>query len=158
MVFEYETWFHSNLGLIHTMIAILAMLLGSLVLLRPKGTASHKRIGYAYVVSMILLNGTSFWMHTFGTFGPFHFAAVMSLACVLAGIIPALRRENNEWLKRHYYFMGGSVIGLYAAFWAEVGTRLFDFKFFWLAVVSASVLTTIIGIIVMKKQAKARFG
>ncbi|MCP4457395.1 MAG: DUF2306 domain-containing protein [Cytophagales bacterium] len=133
------------------------MILGSIVLLKPKGTVSHKRIGYAYVVSMLLLNGTAFGMHTFGTFGPFHFAAVMSLACVLAGIIPAIRRKNNDWLKRHYYYMGGSVIGLYAAFWAEVGTRAFDNKFFWLVVVLASTLTTVVGVYVMRKQAKTRF-
>ena len=157
-LFEYSTWFHSSTGVIHTFFALLSMVLGSWVLLKRKGTTIHKRIGHAYVASMILLNATSFGMHTFGAFGPFHFAAVMSLGTVIAGIIPAIRRKNSKWVIQHYYFMSWSVVGLYAAFWSEVGTRVIDIKLFWWAVALATGLTVAIGARVIKKQAKLRFG
>ena len=157
---EYCTWFNTNLGLIHTLFAVLAMLLGSIVLLNAKGIRLHKRIGYAYFASMLLLNLTSFGLHTFGSFGPFHFAATMSLFTIIGGIIPAIRKRNERWIIQHYYFMSGSVVGLYAAFWAEVGTRLFDIndaQYFWWVVIIASAGTIAIGVVIMKKEAKLFF-
>ena len=43
----------STLGMIHTAVAVLAMIVGGVVVLRPKGTSRHKLWGRAYVASMV---------------------------------------------------------------------------------------------------------
>ncbi|HEV2292419.1 MAG TPA: hypothetical protein VGR35_01105 [Tepidisphaeraceae bacterium] len=62
------------------------MACGLLVLLRAKGTRSHRVIGYLYVAAMLALNVTAFLIYRlYGRFGPFHVAALVSLAMVIAG-------------------------------------------------------------------------
>ncbi len=91
-----------------------------------KGTPRHRVIGYAYTSAMILLNATSFWMYElYGRFGPFHGAAIASLATIAAGVVPAiLRRPQTEWMSLHAYFMCWSYVGLVAAFIAEIAVRV----------------------------------
>lgn len=141
-------------GFFHTVVAILAMTLGTVVLIGKKGTLRHKRIGYAYVVSMLLLNATAFGIYNFGGFSLFHGFAIVSLAALAAGIIPALRRKSPKWYRSHFYFMSWSVVGLYCAFWAETGVRFFDMRYFWWIVMLATMLTSMIGAIVINREAK----
>jgi uncharacterized membrane protein len=145
---------HSGIGLFHTITAIMAMVLGLVVVFRKKGTLSHKRLGYAYVIAMILLNGTAFFIVNFGGFSIFHAFAIISLLTVLAGVIPAIRKSKN-WYVKHYYFMSWSVVGLYCAFWSEVGTRFVgNMKQFWWMVALATLLTVFIGSRIINKEAK----
>lgn len=145
---------HSNVGLFHTLIAITAMLSGAIVILNKKGTLFHKRVGYVYVASMLLLNITAFFIVNFGGFSMFHFFAILSLFTVLAGIIPAIFRIK-KWFGYHFYFMSWSVVGLYAAFWAELGTRFVkNIQQFWWIVALATFMTVFVGAIIIKKQAK----
>jgi uncharacterized membrane protein len=146
---------HSTLGSIHLLSAILAMLAGGLVIAMPKSGLLHRRLGYLYVISMLVLNGTAFQIyHLFGRFGPFHGLAVMSLICLLGGFIPALARKRvANWLHWHYYFMTWSIVGLYAAFWAELFTRTLPMGQFWSLVLVASGVTSGIGFYVIRKQA-----
>lgn len=146
---------HSTLGFIHTASALLAMVTGALVIVNPKMGTLHKRLGYGYVVSMLLLNSTAFQIyHLFGRFGPFHILAIMSLICVLGGIIPALARQHvRNWLHWHYYFMTWSVVGLYAAFWAELFTRTLPMGQFWPVVLGATGVTSWLGSYFIRKHA-----
>lgn len=129
---------------------------GLVVLLTPKATHAHKRIGYAYVASMVVVNGTAFGSYVlYKTFGPFHFAAVWSSASLVAGMVPVLSKRpgNGAWL--HYYFMNWSVVGLYAAFWTETLVRFFPMRQFWPVVVIATLGTTAIGgWLIRKHQAR----
>lgn len=150
----FENIIHSTIGLLHTLTAILAMIFGLLVIFKKKGTKTHKRIGYAYTIMMILLNGTSFFIINFGGFSLFHFFSIMSLLTVVAGIVPAYRKSKG-WYAKHFYFMSWSVVGLYSAFWAEIGTRFVgNMEQFWWMVALASGLTAFIGAIIINKQAK----
>ena len=145
---------HSSIGWFHFITAVLAMLFGTMVIFRKKGTPIHKRIGYAYVINMILLNVSSFFIVNFDGFSIFHFFAIVSLLSVLGGIIPAMMRIKN-WYPLHFYFMSWSVVGLYCAFWAEVGTRFAgNMKEFWWAVALATFLTAGIGNYFIKREAK----
>lgn len=145
---------HSTVGLFHTLTAIFAMIFGLMVIFKKKGTKSHKVIGYLYVIMMILLNVTSFFIVNFGGFSLFHFFAIFSLLTVLAGIIPAYRKSKG-WYVKHYYFMSWSVVGLFSAFWAEVGTRFVgNMQEFWWMVALASGLTAFIGAIIINREAK----
>ena len=114
-----------NIGLIHLIISIIAMITGIFVLLTTKGTIKHKQIGYVYVVSMLLVNVTAFMIYRlFGGFGIFHFFAIVSLLTLIAGMYPILSRKGKNYIFRHFNYMYWSVVGLYCAFCAEVLTRI----------------------------------
>ena len=81
-------------GLVHSLLGVAALLLGLAVLLRRKGTPVHRRIGQAYVVSMLFLNVTALMIYDLsGRFGPFHIASLISLITVGAG--PRLDRSRQ---------------------------------------------------------------
>lgn len=115
----------SSVGWLHLIASILALVFGTWVLITPKGTRAHRRIGYFYAVSMILLIATAFLIYRlFGRFGVFHVAAILSAVTLAGGMIPAVLRKPKNWLDLHFSFMYWSVFGLYAAFVAEMATRL----------------------------------
>ncbi|GAB3884645.1 DUF2306 domain-containing protein [Spirosoma agri] len=146
---------HSTLGFVHLIASLSAMLMGTIVILNPKRGTLHKRMGYAYVLSMLVLNLTVFQIyHLFGRFGPFHWLAMLSLLCLFGGFIPALiRRHVANWLHWHYYFMTWSVAGLYAAFWAELLTRTLPMGQFWPMVFVATGITMGISSYLIRKHA-----
>ena len=124
-----------SLGWIHTFTALAAMGVGALVLLTRKGTRRHRQLGWAFVVSMLLLNGTALLIYRlFGGFGPFHVAAVFSFITVVAGTAAALsagkaRSRGNavaraRALELHYQLMTWSYVGLLAAAVSEIATRV----------------------------------
>ena len=144
----------STIGYIHLFFAVVAMVTGLVVFFNIKGTSFHKRVGYVYVVNMLLLNISSFFISNFNGFSIFHFFAIVSLLTILAGMYPVLKKTKN-WLHKHYYFMAWSVVGLYCAFWSEVGTRFVNnMQDFWWAVVIATFLTIIVGARIINKNAK----
>jgi len=152
----------NEIGLIHLIVSIFALVFGTWVLTTRKGTRAHRRIGYAYAGSMILLLATAFMIYRlFGTFGLFHVAAAVSGITLAGGMIPViLRRPKNSWLGFHFNFMYWSVFGLYAAFVAETATRLpvrtiFDSpKMFFITVGIATFATMLVGQIIFLKNKK----
>ena len=144
---------HSSTGLIHVIAAVAAMLVGTLVLTLRKGTRIHRMWGYLYFYLMLVMNGTSFMLYgLLGTFGPFHVAALFSLASLLAGFIPVIRRKpEKKWLMQHFTFMYFSIVGLYAAFASETLTRIPKTPFYTMVIVT-SALITLLGVIIYKKM------
>ena len=122
----HELQSYTFISWLHIGSALLAMVLGLWVLLRRKGDRLHVRLGYAYVASMLFVNGTAFGLYKlFGTFGPFHVAAIVSLLTLAAGMRVVLRKpRRKDWLVQHLTYMYWSVIGLYAAFFSELIVRL----------------------------------
>jgi uncharacterized membrane protein len=114
----------SKIGFAHFIFALAALLSGATVLLRRKGTLGHRCVGYVYACCMFGLNGTALLIYRlFRAPGPFHVLAVISLATLIAGLLPALRRQAG-WLERHYRLMAWSYVGLCAAALAEFAVRL----------------------------------
>lgn len=112
-------------GLIHLIVSIIALITGLFVLTTTKGTKTHKKIGYVYSISMILLNLTAFMIYKlYGKFGIFHWFAVISCLTLFAGLFPVLTKRNKNYLLKHFNFMYWSVVGLYCAFMAEIFSRL----------------------------------
>ncbi|MEQ8426007.1 MAG: DUF2306 domain-containing protein [Cyclobacteriaceae bacterium] len=144
---------HSTTGLVHIIAAIAAMIFGTIVLIIKKGTRIHRFLGYLYFYLMLALNGTAFMIYgLYGTFGPFHVAALLSLATLLAGFIPALRRRPaNKWLMQHFTFMYFSIVGLFAAFASETLTRIPKSPFYGMVIVATITITTI-GVIIHRKM------
>ena len=74
------------ISLTHISFAIAALLSGTLVLLLPKGTVRHQRVGYAYVTSMMVVLITTFSIYRlFGCFDLVHWGAVLAGWPYLAG-------------------------------------------------------------------------
>ena len=145
---------HSHIGWFHFITAVVALISGTIVILNVKGTTFHKRIGYIYVFSMLALNITSFFIINFGGFSLFHFFAIVSLLTVLAGMVAVWRKRKN-WFASHFYYMSWSIVGLYAALWAEIGTRFVSStQQFWWVVAIATFVTVGIGSRLINKMAK----
>lgn len=149
----------SRIGLAHSIFALAALLSGAIVLLRRKGTIAHKWVGYVYACCMLGLNVTALLIYRlFRAPGPFHVLAVVSLATLLAGLFPALRRRPG-WLERHYQLMAWSYVGLCAAALAEIAVRLpFVRGLGWrfgVAAFMASSLVAVIGRRVIERQRKS---
>lgn len=74
---------------IHVYAAMLAAALGAFVLWRRKGTPLHRAIGRAWVVLMVIVAGSSFFIHTIRSWGPFspiHLLSVGTIAALALGI------------------------------------------------------------------------
>ncbi|MFD2561184.1 DUF2306 domain-containing protein [Aquimarina rubra] len=122
--------FLSTIGIIHFTSSIISLISGTMVLVKSKGTKTHRQLGYLYTIAMLIVLATSFMLYRLhGSFGILHWFAVISSITLLCGIIPMLIKRPKGYLKLHLSFMYWSVIGLYCAFFAEVLTRIpFIFK------------------------------
>lgn len=116
----------SHTGLVHLIASILAIILGTLVLMLPKGTAKHKLIGRLYGLTMLVVLITAFMTYRlFGTWGIFHWTAVVSSLTLIFGLIPILaKRPVNNYKSLHFGFMYWSVMGVYAATVSETLVRM----------------------------------
>jgi len=145
----------STEGLIHFIAGIVALLTGTLVLFLKKGTTLHIRIGYTYVVSMVILLGSSFMIYRlYDGWGIFHYASVVSSISVIAGILsPIFLRHKSYWARLHFTAMYWSVIGLWAAFIAEMSVRIPESSFMWMVGVAFGVVI-LIGVLVFAIKKK----
>ncbi|MBX7226113.1 MAG: hypothetical protein K1X55_08780 [Chitinophagales bacterium] len=116
---------HNIYGGIHLVSASLAIVSTWFIYAWKKGTVQHKRVGYFFVINMLILNISSFgvMMQNNGKLGPFHILTMVSLVSLIRGMIPVIRRKDKDWLRKHYYGINGAVIGLYAAFFVEATFR-----------------------------------
>jgi uncharacterized membrane protein len=68
---------------------MLALVLGTIVLFRKKGDSTHRLLGKLYAFCMIIVLVTAFMTYQlFGTWGIFHWTAVISSITLLGGLIP----------------------------------------------------------------------
>jgi len=113
-------------------------------------------MGYVYVISMAILIVTSFMIYRlFKVWGIFHYATVFSLIIILLGMIPIwTKKPANKWKYQHFNFMYWSVIGLYAAFSAEVLTRIPETPFFGMVGIATGIVTITGGIFLRINKAK----
>ena len=107
---------HTPVGGVHTLAAALALVFGTYVLLAHKGTRHHIRAGYAYCATMIVMLFTAFFIfQLFGSFGLFHWLAVVSALTLIGGMVPILVQGKTRFaMNFHIGFMYWSVIGLYS--------------------------------------------
>src|SRR3954470_21724791 len=99
---------------LHAALALFCLLLGAAVLLRRKGTASHKRLGRFWVAAMVGVALSSFWIFEIRRgAGPswIHVLSVWTLAS-LAAAVWFIRRGN---VRAHKGFMVGTFLGLVGA-------------------------------------------
>ena len=74
---------HSFAVQFHLVVAVLAFALGAVQLARPKGTPSHRVLGYVWVAIMVAVAISSFWITGIagkGRFSVIHLLSVFTLA------------------------------------------------------------------------------
>jgi len=145
---------HTSMGAVHLLMALIAIVSGTMVIVMRKGSKTHKRIGYVYVANMVGLNVSALFIYDlFGYFAIFHYGAVFSLLTVTAGMVPTFKRKKG-WLDRHLSFMYWSLVGLYAAFASETLVRVPNSPFFGMVGVASAVIFALgwIGFIRLRKR------
>ncbi len=112
---------------IHAIAAMLALLLGVVQIVLPKGTLSHKVIGVMWVVLMIAVVATSAFIGNklgpsdplFGRFGFIHLFTVLGIYSITMGVLlivrggPSLKGHANSFVG---LFVGGLIIAGALAF------------------------------------------
>ena len=148
---------HSShpLGTLHLVCALAALVLGTAVALMRKGTPTHLLVGRAYLVAMLVLNGTALSLYELtGRANLFHFFALVSLASLLAGFVAA-RRRRPGWRTLHARSMLWSYVGLLAAAASESIVRVpgvfTDWLNFGVAVGLATTLVCTVGAVLIRR-------
>ena len=80
----------------HAAFAFAAIGLGVVQFLAPKGTLPHRTIGWAWATLMILVAGTSLFIHTIRTWGPWspiHLLSLFTLAVVPFAVCAARQHD-----------------------------------------------------------------
>lgn len=95
---------------IHVAAAALTMLLTALILSRPRGTRSHRALGWMWVGCMGVLAATGFGIYSRGVVGPFSPIHGLS-AFVLVGLALAVRAARRHDVASHRGWMLGMVWG-----------------------------------------------
>lgn len=81
---------------IHAFAAIAAFALGLVQLTAPKGTLPHRTLGYIWVALMVLVAGTSFWIHdlrVWGPWSPIHLLSIFTLATLPFAVLHARKHR-----------------------------------------------------------------
>ena len=127
-LFSWDEWVSTFKGGLHFGFALIALVLGAIMLMRPKGTKSHRILGTAYVIFMVVINVSALSMHEIsGQMTLFHAFAILSLATLTPGYVCILlykRRRHPLWLELHRQFITWSYFGLVAAGVWQVGLKI----------------------------------
>jgi uncharacterized membrane protein len=81
---------------VHAFAAMAAFALGIVQITAPKGTLPHRSIGWVWVVLMVLVAGSSFWIHELRMFGPFsliHGLSIFTLVMLPLAVLHAHRHH-----------------------------------------------------------------
>jgi uncharacterized membrane protein len=110
------------LGWVHLIASLLALSLGLLVLLRTKGTPTHKRRGRIYAAALLATSVTALGIYRRGIFFFPHWLAIASLIAVGVGFGAVhFRFPRVGWMQIHltcmltslYILIGGGVNELF---------------------------------------------
>ena len=100
---------------IHLVAAIWVLVAGLIQLTRPKGTGFHKALGWTWLVSMLVVSISSFWIkETFGWvygYGPIHLLSLWVIFCVFMSI----KSAKVGKIKTHKRFNVGAYFGAIGA-------------------------------------------
>jgi uncharacterized membrane protein len=106
------------LGWVHLVASLVAVAVGILVLLRPKGTPVHKRRGRDYALTLLVTNVTALGIYRRGVFFFPHWLAIVALIVTTVGVLAAhFKVPRRAWLHVHltclltslYLLVGGGV-------------------------------------------------
>ena len=145
---------NTQLGWFHFITALISILSGTYILCMPKGSKRHKRVGYLYVVSMVLVCGSALGIYNItGNFGDFHTLAIAGLITLIIGLVPLfLKSSSRKHRIFHLWFMYYSVLGLYAAFVSELSLRIPEKPSYSVVGISTAVVFVVGSIFIFWKE------
>ncbi|MFK4507440.1 DUF2306 domain-containing protein [Bradyrhizobium daqingense] len=95
---------------LHAFAAMGAFVLGIIQLTAPKGTLPHRALGWVWVVLMLVVALSSFWIHEIrlvGPWSPIHLLSIFALVMLVLGVTAA--RAHN--VRRHKITMTSIFFG-----------------------------------------------
>ena len=86
----------------HAFAAMTAFVLGVVQLSAPKGTIPHRTIGWIWVLLMLAVSISAFWIHQlrlWGPWSPIHLLAIFTLIMLPIGVLHARRHRgvSHRW-------------------------------------------------------------
>lgn len=153
---------HDIWGSAHTAAALVALITGAFVLMRPKADGQHKLTGYTYFAAFWILILAGLPMADDGITA-FHWLSLISAVSLIAGLwmIRASRRARTatgraQLVFGHYKFMAWSYVGLVAAGVSQLATRFAvaygGMSTFWWAVVLATLAVALVGAVWIARE------
>lgn len=114
----------------HALVAMLALVLGAVQLIRRKGGLAHQTLGRVWVACMAFVALGSFWIHEIrllGEFSPIHLLSVFTLLSLFYSIVAARQGRINAHRKsmRGLYVGGLVLAGLFTLSPGRVLHRMF---------------------------------
>ncbi|TDV99430.1 putative membrane protein [Halomonas alkaliantarctica] len=102
---------------LHLYASLLALGLGAILLLSPKGTMLHRIMGSTWVLAMAFSALSSFWfgggvLPLIGHFGPIHLLSLWVLVALAVAVVAILKGR----VEQHRGWMVGAYLGLVGAF------------------------------------------
>ena len=106
----------------HLYASFVALGLGAILLLFPKGTTLHRIVGSIWVLCMALSSLSSFWLGggvwpLIGHLGPIHLLSLWMLFALVMAIRDILKnraKQHREWITGAYIGLVGAFIGTLA--------------------------------------------
>ncbi len=96
---------------LHTLAAVVSVLLLAPIATLRQGTALHRSLGWAWAVSMVVVCISSFGITHLGRYSWIHILSVISLVSLTLGIVH--RRRGD--IRTHQRYMTGAALGLVGA-------------------------------------------
>jgi uncharacterized membrane protein len=81
---------------LHAFAAMAAFALGAVQLVAPKGTLPHRTLGWTWVILMVIVAASSFWIHdlrVWGQWSPIHLLSIFTLVMLPLAVMHARRHQ-----------------------------------------------------------------
>src|SRR5271154_6329508 len=103
---------------LHAFAAMAAFVLGVIQFAAPKGTLPHRTVGWIWVLLMLAVAASSFWIHQirlWGPWSPIHLLSIFVMIMVPLGVWRAHRHEviGHRWIMIGVFSGGLAVAGLF---------------------------------------------
>ena len=106
---------------IHTAAALSALTIGLVQFASPKGTLPHRTVGWIWVVLMVVVCVTAFFIHDlriWGPWSPIHLLAIFTLIMLPIGVLYARRhRLRGHKITMISIFLGALVVAGIFTLW-----------------------------------------
>lgn len=122
----------SWLGWIHTAACVVALVSGGWVILTPKGTPAHRRLGGAFTASILLAAVTSLGIYSRGQWTAAHWFSIVAIVSAGGGfLIARFKRPRRGWRYLHLTCMLVAYYDLIAGGVNEVFLRVPSLRHYW---------------------------
>ena len=98
----------------HSLLLILAFIMGVYIFTQPKGTKFHKLLGRLFVVLMLVSLIASFFIRADGNFSLIHILSALAIYWLIRAVVVSYQKRKN-WRKIHAYNMTSAFISIIIA-------------------------------------------